>query len=283
MNILEDMGDWMFGGARRNRQRTEERHTMDMKRMQSLLDSEAGQTLRNKMMAAYYEKRSKPDPTESAANLALAAERLYDITDDNSEVIGAIQTRIKDLISQADAAPKRDNRAREFVGPPVPTGKQQRMGEPEVETSKSAAEYFEPQDETDVFEALGKKEKGLSKEFFPKDNEWLRTKEVPEVLEEIKKTRPLADYFQAPTETVPEGNIPKTYQQMGIESVDDQATLQEMQQALPDVDMRQEYEADPETMKKLMELWRAKKLTKKNLHKAFSMIQQSAQKSLGIA
>jgi len=69
---------------------------------------------------------------------------------------------------------------------------------------------------------------------------------------------------------------------MGITNIDDQATLQEMQEALPDVDMKSEYEADPELMKKLMELWRQKKLNKSNLHKAFSNIQQSAQQTLGI-
>ena len=37
-----------------------------------------------------------------------------------------------------------------------------------------------------------------------------------------------------------------------------------------------------ELMKKLMELWRAKKLTKQNLHKAFSMMQTTAQQALGI-
>lgn len=103
-----------------------------------------------------------------------------------------------------------------------------------------------------------------------------------EFLEMSKEYDRLGDYFQAPTETVPEGNIPKTFPQMGIESIDDQAVLSEMQQALPDVDMKSEYESDPEMMNKLMELWRAKKLTKQNLHKAFSMIQQSAQQSLGI-
>ena len=75
---------------------------------------------------------------------------------------------------------------------------------------------------------------------------------------------------------------PKTFPQVGATNVNDQATLQEMQKALPDVDMKSEYESDPELMKKLIELWRTKKLTKQNLHKAFSMIQQTAQQSLGI-
>jgi hypothetical protein len=127
-------------------------------------------------------------------------------------------------------------------------------------------DYFAPQDETDVFTALGKKKK------YPAPNEWLRTGEVPGVkLEQEGKN--LADYiFEAP----------KTYPQVGATNVEDQATLQEMQKALPDVDMKSEYETDPEMMKKLIELWRTKKLTKQNLHKAFSMIQQTAQQSLGI-
>lgn len=76
---------------------------------------------------------------------------------------------------------------------------------------------------------------------------------------------------------------PRTYQQLGITGVDDQATLGEMQKALPDRDMRQEFESDPEYMEKLIRLWKEGKLNKSNLHKAFSALQQRAQQSLGIA
>lgn len=76
---------------------------------------------------------------------------------------------------------------------------------------------------------------------------------------------------------------PRTFGQIGITDVEDMATLQEMQKALPDRDMRTEYEEDPENMKQLMELWKQGKLNKSNLHKAFSMIQQDARQALGIA
>jgi len=90
------------------------------------------------------------------------------------------------------------------------------------------------------------------------------------------------DYFQAPTATVPEANIQRTYKQMGITNTEDQATFQEMQDAMPEQDMRKEYEDNPELFKELMELWRQKKLNKKNIGKAFSMMQQQARQSLGI-
>jgi hypothetical protein len=94
--------------------------------------------------------------------------------------------------------------------------------------------------------------------------------------------RPLADYFQASTPTIPEENIPKTYPQLGITNVDDMATLDEMQKALPEVDMRQVYQDDPEMMKMLIELWKSKKVTKRNLHEAFKEKQMTAQQALGI-
>lgn len=87
---------------------------------------------------------------------------------------------------------------------------------------------------------------------------------------------------QAATPDFPEENIPKTFEQLGITQPQDQQIFQEMQKALPDRDMRQEYENDPEGMKRLMKLWQEKKLNKKNLHKAFSAIQQRARQSLGI-
>jgi len=136
-------------------------------------------------------------------------------------------------------------------------------------------DYFAPGDETDVITALGKKKK------YEAPTEWLRTKEVPEVMREAG--RPLADFFQAATETVPEENIPKTHKQLGITSIEDQKTFQEMQNALPDRDLRLEYENDPESMQRLIQLWKARKINKSNLHKFFSAIQQQARQALGIA
>ena len=140
-------------------------------------------------------------------------------------------------------------------------------------------EYFEGVDPIDraIKAAGGRKTlpKTDNRDFFAPGGEL-------EVFEEMGAPG-IADYFQAPTETVPQGNIPKTYPQMGITSIDEQAILSEMQLALPEVDMKSEYESDPELMKKLMQLWKDGKLNKQNLHKAFSMIQQKARTSLGIA
>jgi len=93
----------------------------------------------------------------------------------------------------------------------------------------------------------------------------------------------LQDYFQDSTETIPEKNIPATFEQIGVMNPQDQATFEEMQEAIPDRDLRQEYEKDAEGMQKLIKLWREKKLNKSNLHKAFSAIQQKAKESLMLA
>lgn len=254
--MLEGIGDWMFGGARANRQRTEERHEDSRKRIQALLESESARKLWYNARAA---AASGVDPeiqkVEKLARIRKA--------EDAYSVEGEITPEMKAAFDAAKSSvlESRDNR-----------------------------EYFAPQDETDVIEALGKK-KSIPTGVDPIDraiNVAGGRKTLPKtdkgemgVFEEMGAPR-ISDYFQAPTETVPQGNVPKTYPQMGIESIDDQAVLSEMQKALPEVDMKSEYESDPEMMKKLMELWRTKKLTKQNLHKAFSMIQQSAQQSLGI-
>lgn len=110
-------------------------------------------------------------------------------------------------------------------------------------------------------------------------------------LESLPKTSSVpADYFQpgpTPITTPPKlddfFSPPRTYEQLGITNIDNQETLGEMQKAMPDRDMRQEYEADPEYMQKLINLWKEGKLNKSNLHKAFSAIQQRARQSLGIA
>ena len=110
----------------------------------------------------------------------------------------------------------------------------------------------------------------------------------------VKKLREtdIRDYFsdsgfedlpQAATPDFPEENIPKTFEQLGITDVNDQQTFQEIQKALPDVDMKVEYEGDPEGFKRLMKLWRDKKLNKKNLYKAFSKLQEKARRALGVA
>jgi len=224
--------------------------TADLKRKQieQLLESQQGQNLLNKARRAAIDRGKGLDASQRAYNLSSAMARLESslFFEGNPELKSAMTNKLNEVLSEV--SPARDNR-----------------------------EYFAPQDETDVFDALSKRKKT-----YEAPTEWLRTQEVPEVLSEIERERPLADYFQASTPTVPEENIPKTFGQLGITNVDDMQTLQEMQEALPEVDMRQEYESDPELMKKLIELWRAKKLNKSNLHKAFGTIQQRAQETLGI-
>ena len=93
----------------------------------------------------------------------------------------------------------------------------------------------------------------------------------------------LSSFFQASTPTVPEANEPKTFEQSGVKSPQQQQTLQEMQDALPDVDFKQEYADDPNNMERLIKLWQQKKIDKTKLKDFFSKMQQQARSSLGIA
>lgn len=63
--------------------------------------------------------------------------------------------------------------------------------------------------------------------------------------------KPLADYFQAGTETVPEENIPPTFEQLGVEQAD-QESFQQLEKKLPDIDLRQTYRLDPQGFKQML-------------------------------
>lgn len=250
MAFLEDIGDWMFGGARANRQRVEERHSADMERMQALLDSQAGQTLLTKARAAAMNRGE-----------GLYGGRGVDPYVQGSEDLGKIRAaRDKFSVAGDELTPET---AAYFNAAEKSVLNRMKSDIDPIDRAIKVAGGRASLPKTD------------NRDFFAPGEEFL------EMSKEYDKLG-VEDYFQAPTDTVPIGKVPKTYPQMGIESVDDMATLDEMQKALPDVDMRDEYESDPEMMKKLMELWKAKKLTKQNLHKAFSQIQQSAQQALGI-
>ena len=91
---------------------------------------------------------------------------------------------------------------------------------------------------------------------------------------------PLESYFQASTPMVPTENIPQTYEQSGITQPDEQQSLQEMQQVVPDVNLTQEYQDDPESMKEIMKLRKQGKMPDKLLRQLF--IKKQAQQTLGI-
>jgi hypothetical protein len=81
--------------------------------------------------------------------------------------------------------------------------------------------------------------------------------------------KPLEGYFQGATSTVPTENIPQTFEGSGITAPSDQQTIQEMQKAIPDIDLKKEYTGDPNNMKQVMELWREGKLNKSNIGRVF--------------
>jgi len=288
----ERIGDLFTDFGLRMQGRDPQEQRMKLKHMQSLLESEEGQRLLRQSQIAINEARARSldrgegyyggrrsfvDPyikgAEDLGKIRAARDKFTEeeLTPEAAAYFDAAEKSVLDRMKseKADKLGFRQTElglgagispnipARDFVVPTAPTGKRKRTGE--METSKSAAEYFQPVERDLRLE--GQLQASPDKGIFDR----------------------LGEFFQAPTETVPESNIPKTYPQLGITNVDDMATLQEMQEALPEVDMREEFEADPELMKKLIELWKAKKLTKKNLHKAFSMIHQTAQQALGIA
>ena len=92
-----------------------------------------------------------------------------------------------------------------------------------------------------------------------------------------------ADFFQVSTPDVPKEDLPKTYEDIGVDSPQDIQTLQEIQKIAPDVDMKEEYRKDSEYMKKIMDGWRKGLIKNHQLRDAFSSMQQTAKESLGIA
>lgn len=254
---------------------------LDTQRIQALLDSEAGRRFVQEAQKKWYNARAdfynKGGTGGGVDNYVKGADDLGKIRQAKDKFIEEEMTpetaayfeeAEKSVLNRMKSAPS------DYFGPRDEIEMFEELSKGRKQKDKTISPSG-PRDEIEMFEQLSKKKK------YEAPTEWLRTGEVPGVKEE-KKGKILADYFQAPTDTVPEGNVPKTFPQLGITNVDDQAIIQEMQKALPDVDMRDEYEADPEMMKKLMELWKAKKLTKQNIHKAFSNIQQNAQQALGI-
>lgn len=244
MDFLGDMGDWMFGGARRNRQRVEERHSMDIKRMQSLLASEKGRTLLNKARAATMDRGDGGERAnqriDQISKLVSAADKTLD--DKLSESLNKQAQYLTDEIEEERTRSKKvdADRGGDFIGPMPPAG------EPEAE--------------------------------IPLQNKYTLQKQFDQ--DRLSAADYLADDTARAWER-PAG--PRTYSDIGITSVDDMATIDELQKALPEVDMREQYESEPENMQRLMRLWKEKRINKKNLHKFFSSIQMKAQEALGIA
>ena len=265
--MANSVSNFFHNASLRAQGRDPTEQAMKIKQMQALLESEKGRKLVLDSQAAMNEARTGAlNRGEGYYGGGKKAQEQPTMFDDMAEYTKNRKTLDawydekvgeKDELSPSDQAkynaaleklePERTQQAH---GPNVPGMpdvsrqyfNQQKCKAPparEMETSKSAAEYFTPEDDSFV--------------------------------------GPPAP-SGSPAELLYEA--PRTYEQMGIENVDEMATLQEMQEALPDRDMKAEYEADPELMQKLIQLWREKKLTKQNLHKAFSVIQQRAREAL---
>lgn len=92
------------------------------------------------------------------------------------------------------------------------------------------------------------------------------------------------EFIQRATELSPTQNVPKTFEELGIQDADSQAAFQEMNSATDDV-FRSNYEQDPENGQRVIKAWKAGKITKEQLKELMSKaaIQQDARQSLGTA
>lgn len=57
---------------------------------------------------------------------------------------------------------------------------------------------------------------------------------------------PTTNFFQAATEAFPQSNVPLTHQEIGLTAKDDIQQFGELEKKLPDMDLRSQYQADPE-------------------------------------
>lgn len=256
------------------------------------------------------------DPIDQAGKLALAHERLVGAGAD--EAAGAVMGKINELAGvqgQIDKEEKtatsqtvladyfsagleemKSKQGRGTLASPKQVDKFEKGFAREAEKqgipARNAELLFGQLYDTEVAQRKGPLKGMLRNDVLPTrdviDSRGYFSYELPEAAATKKPrekgaTASFDDLLQGATPDFPNDTTPKTFEQIGITNTQDQATLQEMQKALPERDLRQEYQDDPENMKRLMELWRKGKLNKKNLRKAFSVIQAKAKQSLGIA
>lgn len=286
MALLKDLFGWEGPYTAQLRQ-TEERHQDNRARIESLLKSDKARNLMMKMRATYYERggSTKPyTPTDRFEDLAKLQKFKDNYSMADRETGKLTYTMSKEDKDAYDAA--RDyvlGREVSGVDSIDPKAKIERKikasGQPEMtfmgygdkkEKPKSAADYFAPGGEIGMYEDMGA----------PKQHNLRLEGQLP-VSPDAGMFDRLNEYSQPADFLAPQA--PKTYEQIGVSSVDEMSVLDEMQKALPDRDMRKEFEGDPEYMQKLIKLWKEKKLNKSNIREAFSMIQQTARQSLGIA
>ncbi len=98
----------------------------------------------------------------------------------------------------------------------------------------------------------------------------------------IKDFQRNSDFFQVSTPDSPKEDLPKTFEDVGMDSPQDIETMQDIQKAVPDVDLMDEYKQNPEGMKRILEGFRKGTITRKLLQELFASLQQSAKQALGI-
>lgn len=300
-----------------------EQHDLQKQKMRAFAESQKIQNLLRQAQVdalkqgrtIYGGGRTATDPIDQAGKLALAHERLIDAGAD--EAAGAVMGKINELAGAQDQIDKEKKTAtsqtaladyfsagleemKSKQGKGTLASQKQvdkfekgfaREAEKQGIDARNAELLFGQLYDTEVAQRKGPLKGMFRNDVLPTrdviDSRGYFSYELPEVAttKEPKGKAPASfdDLLQGATPDFPNDTTPKTFEQIGVTDTQDQATLQEMQKAIPDRDLRQEYEDDPEGMQRLMKLWREKKLNKKNINKAFSMIQQKARQSLGIA
>lgn len=327
--IFKPVGDFVSGAVTGLQPGRVQQMELQRKRMQSLLDSAEGQRLLRDSQRLLNDARREaieggPDPIERAGKIGLAIERMDDagMFDDNEK----LKETLTDYATKDLPGTGRVDTAALFAGNlkgiPQETKRKGKWFDETISpdafgnaAKKSINElvrkhgYSQEQAtsliQDEVNSRLGKQGKwrtlpegpmdvralfseGISPFETPKAG-LLTGEDVPRVRAKQAPAKQLEEYFQATTDTVPEENIPKTLEGIGITSPADQQAFQEMQKAVPELDLRREYEEaqqdpkDKELMDALIKRWKEGKLKKKELLNAFSKMQQKARESLGIA
>jgi hypothetical protein len=272
-NFLEGLDEIVFGGARERDRRSAEKHDLSMERMRQVIESGKADALLDKARAVALEQGR-----DISGRTAKSVDPKVQAAIDLGKIADARNKFGTDIDPDTDAFFKdATENIRQRVGFVKPVAE----GSPlKQKTDKAIAE---------ANAALAEAEQKLGKQTAFKKGMGVRPKRDirADFTEGVDALDPdkidTSKIAHGSTPDFPESNVPKTFDQLGLTSTDDQATLQEMQDTLPDIDMKQEFEQNPEGMKRLMKLLKDKKINKAQLKQFFSKRQEAARQTLGLA
>jgi hypothetical protein len=280
--FLEGLEDFTFGGARRRDQRQELNNEISLLRATTDPRQRAEIVARIQQGPAFKEFMQREIPkikvARTAKDLNAAANALKNI--DAAEESRSLLPEGED----SDEWKRTYQSLRDAILAPLELGgdnvtEPTQPGAEKPGTGKPGTNVYIKGKKVGTVNAAG------NAEYFEEGSEFVgppapRAYTPQEIIEQAERN---ADFFQVSTPELPKEDLPKTYDDVGVDSPQDIQTLQEIQKLVPDNDMKDEYRQNPEGMKKLLEAWRQGKLNKQQLRNAFSSLQQTAQEALGIA